>query len=157
MRILFLGDVVGRIARQQVIDAIPVLREELAADFIIVNVENSAGGFGVTPDIADAFLAAGADVLTTGNHVWDKREIIAYIDTQPRLLRPYNMIENTPGKGVVVVSNAEGKRLAVANMMTNLFMTETDNVFAGLDQLLDEVKLIRDADAFVIDIHGDNL
>ena len=97
----FLGDVVGRVARQQVIAAMPDLREELAADFIIVNVENSAGGFGVTPDIADAFLAAGADVLTTGNHVWDKREIIAYIDTQPRLLRPYNMIENTPGKGVV--------------------------------------------------------
>ena len=125
----------------------PDLREELAADFIIVNVENSAGGFGVTPDIADAFLAAGADVLTTGNHVWDKREIIAYIDTQPRLLRPYNMIENTPGKGVVIVSNAAGKRLAVANMMTNLFVAETDNVFAGLEQLLDEVKLIRDADA----------
>ena len=155
MRILFLGDVVGRVARQQVIAAMPDLREELAADFIIVNVENSAGGFGVTPDIADAFLAAGADVLTTGNHVWDKREIIAYIDTQPRLLRPYNMIENTPGKGVVIVSNAAGKRLAVANMMTNLFMAETDNVFAGLEQLLDEVKLIRDADAFVIDIHGE--
>ena len=145
----------GRTARQQVMAALPELRAELHVDFIIVNVENSAGGFGVTPAIADDFLAAGADILTTGNHVWDKREIIAYIDTQPRLIRPYNMVENTPGKGVAVVTNDRGQRLAVANMLTNLFMAENENAFASLDRLLDEVKLVRDADAFVIDIHGE--
>jgi metallophosphoesterase (TIGR00282 family) len=155
MRIFFLGDVVGRVARQQVIAALPGLRDELDADFIIVNVENSAGGFGVTPAIADEFLAAGADVMTTGNHVWDKREIFAYIDTEPRLIRPYNMSEGTPGKGVAVVENDKGQRLAVGNMMTNLFMGENDNAFSGLESLLGEVKLGRDADALVIDIHGE--
>ncbi|MGC6484467.1 MAG: TIGR00282 family metallophosphoesterase [Candidatus Puniceispirillales bacterium] len=155
MRILFLGDVVGRTARQQVIAGLAGLRDELAVDFIIVNVENSAGGFGVTPTIADEFLAAGADVLTTGNHVWDKREIFAYIDNEPRLLRPYNMIENTPGKGLVVVENTKGQRLAVANMMTNLFMAENENAFSCLETLLSDVKLGRDADALVIDIHGE--
>ena len=155
MRILFLGDVMGRAARQQVMASLSSLREELSVDFIIVNVENSAGGFGVTPSIADEFLSAGADVLTTGNHVWDKREIIAYIDTQPRLIRPYNMIENTPGKGFVIVKNQKGQRLAVANMLTNLFMAENENAFASLDRLLKEVMLVRDADAFVIDIHGE--
>ena len=116
MRILFLGDVVGRWARQAVLSNLAGLRDGMQLDFIIVNVENSAGGFGVTPDIADEFLGAGADVLTTGNHVWDKREIFAYIDRENRLLRPYNMVENTPGKGVVIVTNDDGKRLAVANI-----------------------------------------
>lgn len=98
MRVLFLGDVVGRHARQLVMDSLPGLRQELSTDFIIVNVENAAGGFGITPDIADGFLAAGADVMTTGNHVWDKREIFAYIDQQPRLIRPTNMPEGTRGE-----------------------------------------------------------
>lgn len=155
MRILFLGDVVGRHARQQVIAALSPLRDEFNLDFIIVNVENSAGGFGVTPAIADEFLNAGADVLTTGNHVWDKREIFDYIAGQPRLLRPYNMVENTPGNGVVIVENDKGQRLAVGNMMTNLFMAENENAFVGLENLLAEVKLGRDADALVIDVHGE--
>ena len=93
MRILFLGDVVGRAARQKVMETISDIRAELAADFVIVNVENSAGGFGVTPDIADSFLAVGVDAMTTGNHVWDKREIFAYIEKEPRLIRPINMPE----------------------------------------------------------------
>lgn len=118
MRILFLGDVVGRIARQTVLETVADIRTELQADFVVVNVENSAGGFGVTPDIADQFLAVGVDVMTTGNHVWDKREIFAYIDKEPRLIRPINMPEGTSGKGMVTVtkdllqtcSNLEGAR-----------------------------------------------
>lgn len=155
MRILFLGDVVGRYARQAVLDQIDGLRAELKLDFIIVNVENSAGGFGVTPDIADAFLDAGVDVMTTGNHVWDKREIFDYIDRQERLLRPLNMIENTPGNGVVIVTGRDGQRLAVANLMTNLFMAENESCFTALDRLLDSHRLGRDADALVIDVHGE--
>ena len=155
MRILFLGDVVGRWARQAVLSNLAGLRDGMQLDFIIVNVENSAGGFGVTPDIADEFLGAGADVLTTGNHVWDKREIFAYIDRENRLLRPYNMVENTPGKGVVIVTNDDGKRLAVANIMTNLFMAENPPVFPALAEILNETQLVRDADAFVIDVHGE--
>jgi metallophosphoesterase (TIGR00282 family) len=155
MRILFLGDIVGRSARQMVISSLPSLREELTADFMVVNVENSAGGFGVTPQIADEVLAAGADVMTTGNHVWDKRDIVGYIAQEQRLLRPYNMAEGTPGNGHVIVKNDRGQRLAVANFMTNLFMGASDNVFHGLDAFLSNVKLGRDADAIFLDIHGE--
>ncbi len=155
MRILFLGDIVGRSARQLVIESLAGLRDELSADFIIVNVENAAGGFGVTPQIADDVLAAGADVLTTGNHVWDKREIINYIMQQPKLLRPYNMVEATPGNGHVIVTNDNGQRLAVANFMCNLFMAENDNVFQGVDAFFGKVRMGRDADAIFIDIHGE--
>lgn len=155
MRILFLGDIVGRSARQLVISALAGLREEFDLDFIIVNVENAAGGFGVTPQIADDVLAAGADVLTTGNHVWDKREIVDYIMKEPRLLRPYNMVEATPGNGYFIAENDKGQRLAVANFMCNLFMAENDNVFLGLDAFMSKVKMGRDADAIFIDIHGE--
>ena len=155
MRILFLGDVVGKPARQMVMAQLNDLRDELAVDFIIVNVENSAGGFGITPKIADAFLEAGADVLTTGNHVWDKREIFDYIDTQPRLLRPLNMPDGTPGQGVVQVSNPGGQSLTVLHSMTNLFMPETEPMFPHLKTALSGIKLKRDSDAIVLDIHGE--
>ena len=145
----------GRSARQRVIADLAALKQEFDADFMIVNVENSAGGFGVTPDIADDVLAAGADVLTTGNHVWDKREIVNYIMKEDRLLRPYNMVEATPGNGHIIVENDKGQRLAVANFITNLFMAENDNVFTSLDQFLGKVKLGHDADAIFIDIHGE--
>ena len=111
MRVLFLGDIVGRIARNEVIKQLPGLRHELALDFVVVNCENAAGGFGITPKICEALFAAGTDVLTAaGNHVWDK-EIIDYIGAQGRLLRPLNMIEGTPGNGMVQVTNAAGLRL----------------------------------------------
>ena len=155
MRILFLGDVVGRQARKLVMESLAGLRRDKRLDFIVVNVENSAGGFGVTPDIADEFLAAGADVMTTGNHVWDKREIVDYIGREPRLLRPHNLPENTPGRGVHVATNADGLRLAVANLQCNLFMQENPPVFPALAEILDATRLGRDADAFLIDVHGE--
>jgi len=155
VRVLFLGDVVGRHARQLVMDSLPGLRQELAADFIIVNVENAAGGFGITPDIADGFLAAGADAMTTGNHVWDKREIFAYIDQQPRLIRPINMPEGTPGLGLTTVTNAKGQSLTVVNAMTNLFMAQTEPMFPAIKACLAKTKLKRDTDAIVIDVHGE--
>ena len=155
MRVLFLGDIVGRSARNAVIDAVPGLRDELELDFLAVNCENAAGGFGVTPQICDALFAAGIDVLTTGNHVWDKREIVDYIAQEPRLLRPLNMAEGTPGKGVVHVTNAAGARLTVINVMANLFMAPNDPVFPALDGALVRAKLGRDADFILVDAHGE--
>ncbi|MEL0188860.1 MAG: YmdB family metallophosphoesterase, partial [Alphaproteobacteria bacterium] len=133
MRVLFLGDIVGRAARHAVIEHVPQLRTELSLDFIVVNCENAAGGFGVTPSICDELFACGIDVLTTGNHVWDKREIIPYIEANPRLLRPINMAEGTPGSGTVQITNDAGKRLVVVNAITNLFMNDYDPVFPAVN------------------------
>lgn len=155
MRVLFLGDIVGRSARQAVISQLPDLRQELALDAIIVNCENAAGGFGITPAICDDLFAAGADVLTTGNHVWDKAEISPYIQKQPRLLRPANMAREFPGKGAVCIPLADGRRLGVINVMCNLFMAENDNMFDKLESELEQMKLVRDADFILIDVHGE--
>ena len=155
MRVLFLGDIVGRTARNTVIEAAAALRGELQLDFLVVNCENAAGGFGVTPQICDDLFAAGIDVLTTGNHVWDKREIVDYIEQQPRLLRPLNMAEGTPGKGVVHVTNDAGARLTVINIMANLFMAPNDPVFPALDGALVRSRLGRDADFILVDAHGE--
>ena len=99
MRVLFLGDIVGRAARNAVITQLTGLRQELAADFAVVNCENAAGGFGITPAICDDLFAAGADLLTTGNHVWDQKEIYEFIKIEKKLLSPKNMRGNFPGKG----------------------------------------------------------
>ena len=155
VRVLFLGDIVGRAARHEVIQQVPTLREEHALDFLVANCENAAGGFGVTPKICDALFDVGVDVLTTGNHVWDKPEIIPYIETQPRLLRPLNMPEATPGSGLVTYTNEAGKRLTVVNVMTNLFMAANDPVFSALDGALVRHKLGRDADFILVDAHGE--
>lgn len=155
MRVLFLGDIVGRSARHAVIEQMAVLRKNLSLDFIVVNCENAAGGFGITPEICDLLFDAGADVLTTGNHVWDKREIIDYIANEPRLLRPINMAEGSPGEGVVTVTNDAGARLCVMNVMTNLFMAPNDPVFLALDDCLMRNKLGRDADFILVDAHGE--
>lgn len=155
MKVLFLGDIVGRSARQSVIAQLPDIRSELSLDAIIVNCENAAGGFGVTPAICDDLFAAGADVLTTGNHVWDKAEISPYIQKQGRLLRPANMAREFPGKGAVVHHLPNGKRLGVVNVMCNLFMAENGNMFEALDKELDALALGRDADFILVDVHGE--
>ena len=155
INVLFLGDIVGRAARQEVIEQARALREEFKLDFLVVNCENAAGGFGVTPNICESLFDAGVDVLTTGNHVWDKPEIIPYIDIQPRLIRPLNMPEGSPGSGLVTHTNAAGKRLTVINVMTNLFMAANDPVFAALDGALVRKKLGRDADFILVDVHGE--
>ena len=155
MRVLFLGDIVGRLARNEVIEQLPDLRAGLSLDFIVVNCENAAGGFGITPKICEALFAAGVDVLTTGNHVWDKKEIINYISAEPRLLRPLNMAEGTPGNGMVQVKNAAGMRLVAVNIMTNLFMAPNDPVFTALNDALVRNKLGRDADFILVDVHGE--
>lgn len=155
MKILFLGDVVGRNARDAVISQLPGFRKKYALDAVIVNVENAAHGFGVTAQICDDFYKAGADCLTTGNHVWDQREIIAYIDKDPKLLRPLNYPPGTPGKGACVLTTAKGEKLLVANLMARLFMDTLDDPFAAAEKLVQAHRLGRDVNAIFIDFHGE--
>ena len=154
-RILFLGDIVGRAARNAVIEQLADIRQELDIQFAVVNAENSAGGFGITPQISDQLLAAGCDVLTTGNHVFDKGEISPYFAQQPRLIRPVNMDNAFPGSGHVIIRNDAGVKLAVINVMANLFMAENDNAFAAMDKVLNSLRLKDEADIIVVDIHGE--
>ena len=105
MRILFFGDIVGRAARNEVVAQTAELKEKHKCDFVVTNCENAAGGFGVTADICNALFDAGTDVLTSGNHIWDKSEISSYIASEPRLIRPLNMDKGFPGDGFVITSN----------------------------------------------------
>ncbi len=155
MRILFLGDVVGRNARKTVLSNIAHLKSKYHIDFTIVNVENAADGRGVTPKIADDFLNIGVDVLTTGNHVWDKREIINYISQESRLLRPINMPEGTPGNGKKEIFLENGNKILVLNAMTNLFMSKNESVFQTLDRTLMNISLGNDYNAIILDLHGE--
>src|SRR4051812_24164603 len=123
MKILFCGDVVGRTGRKAVLDHMPDLITRLGLDWVIVNAENAAAGFGLTPDICEEFFAVGVDVITTGNHIWDQRSIIDYIGREPRVLRPANYPATTPGNGYCVLEKpGKAKKLLVINVMTRLFM-----------------------------------
>jgi len=154
MKVLFVGDVVGRNARNFVQKKIIELKAQLKLDAIIVNVENAAGGFGVTPLICEDFFNAGADILTTGNHIWDKREIISYISKNDRLLRPMNMIEGTPGVGITSIKIDAGI-IGVANVMTNLFMSRTDPVFNKIPEIINSFRLSANVDFALVDVHGE--
>lgn len=131
MRILICGDVVGRSGRRAVCDALPGLRRSLDLDFIVVNGENAAGGFGITAKICDQFIAAGADVVTTGNHAWDQKDIVPHFDREKRLLRPHNYPEGTPGSGVGIYTAQDGRKVAVLHFMGLLFMPPLDDPFAS--------------------------
>ena len=154
MRVLFIGDIVGRKARNFAQEKILEFKEKYKLDAVIVNVENAAGGFGVTPSICDDFFSAGADVLTTGNHIWDKREIISYISKTDRLLRPLNMIKGTPGLGMTTIKVDAGT-VGVANIMTNLFMTKTDSVFEKIPDIIEYLKLNNNVNFSLVDVHGE--
>lgn len=154
MRILFLGDIMGRAAREAVMQTVPELRRSHALDFVVVNGENAAGGFGITPDIADGLLAAGVDVVSTGNHVWDQNQIVDYIADEPRLLRPANFPDGTPGRGVGLYE-AGDKRVLVINVMGQLFMETLGDPFALLERELAACPLGEMADAVIVDIHAE--
>ena len=121
MRILFLGDIVGRSARETIIKKMPDIRKDYSLDFVIANGENAAGGFGITENICEKLFSSGVNCITTGNHVWDQRELLKYIDTEDRLLRPINFPEETPGKGSNIFLSHFGSILVV-NVMGRLFM-----------------------------------
>jgi 2',3'-cyclic-nucleotide 2'-phosphodiesterase len=154
MRLLFCGDVVGRAGRAALSSNLPRLRRDLALDFVVVNGENAAHGFGITETICAEFRAIGVDVITTGNHVWDRREIIPYIAREPRLLRPVNFPPGTPGHGYGVYPLADGRQVLVVNAMARLFMDAIDDPFAALERILSAYPLGAVA-AILVDFHGE--
>jgi metallophosphoesterase (TIGR00282 family) len=155
MRILFLGDVVGRAGRDALAGRLPEIRRRLEADLVVVNGENSAHGFGITPKICEEMYAAGADVVTLGNHAWDQREIMPYIDGDSRLLRPLNYPVGTPGKGVGVFAASRGRKVMVVQVMGRLFMDPLDDPFALLERELARVRLGAGIDAIIVDVHAE--
>jgi metallophosphoesterase (TIGR00282 family) len=150
MNILMVGDVYGEPGRQAVTKLVPQLRQAHAIDFCVVNVENAAGGFGVTPAIARQMLEAGADVMTTGNHIWDKREIVEYITRENLLLRPANFPVGTPGAGHVTVK-AGPHKIAVLNLMGRVFMLPIDCPFRKADEILPELR--KETPIVLVDMH----
>jgi len=155
MRILFLGDLVGRTGREAAAAALPMLRQRLAIDLAVVNAENASHGFGLAPDMAAALFAAGADVVTLGNHAWDRREILPYISESPRLIRPLNFPPGTPGSGSIVVEVSGGRRALVLNAMGRLFMDPLDCPFRGTAQELAKYRLGGTVAAIVVDFHAE--
>lgn len=155
MRLLFLGDVVGRPGRNVVTDRLPALRERWRLDCVVVNGENAAGGFGITEAICDDLLQAGADVVTLGNHSFDQREALVFIERQPRLIRPANYPPGTPGRGATVVETRKGARVLVVNAMGRLYIDPLDDPFAAVDRELAACPLREAADAVIIDFHAE--
>jgi metallophosphoesterase, MG_246/BB_0505 family len=155
MRLLFLGDVVGRSGRNAVIERLPSLRDRWRLDFVVINGENSAGGFGITEAICDELIQAGADAVTLGNHSWDQRETLVFIERQPRLLRPVNYPPGTPGRGANLIESASGHRVLVINVMGRLYMDALDDPFAVVDRELDACPLAQVADAVIVDVHAE--
>ena len=155
MRILFVGDVVGRSGRAVLLAELPRLRASLALDAVIVNAENAAGGYGLTAAIAAEFLDAGADVLTMGNHVWDQRELIGHIDREPRIVRPLNLAPGTPGRGVAEIRTARGQRVLVLQVLGRLFMALADDPFRALDAELARHVLGGSVQAIIVDVHAE--
>jgi metallophosphoesterase (TIGR00282 family) len=155
MNLLFCGDVVGRAGREAVTANVPDLRKRLKLDFVVINGENAAHGFGITDKLCREFYAAGVDCITTGNHAWDQREIIGYIDSDPKLLRPANYPRGTPGRGVQAYALPTGKKIVVINVMTRLFMDALDDPFAAVETALGVHKLRASAQAILVDVHGE--
>src|SRR6476661_5930782 len=155
MRLLFLGDVVGRSGRNVVVDQLPALRERWKLDCVVINGENAAGGFGITEAICDDLLSAGADVVTLGNHSFDQREALVFIERQPRLIRPANYPPGTPGRGAAMVETRSGARVLVVNVMGRLFMDALDDPFASVEKALGDCPLGAACDAIVLDVHAE--
>ncbi len=153
MRILFIGDIVGSAGRQIVADHVADITASQSIDLVIANCENSAAGFGVTPRLAEDLLGLGIAVLTSGNHIWDKKEIVGYIDRQPRLLRPANYPAGTPGTGVFVGRTASGAGYAVMNLQGRTYLPSIDCPFRRADALLAELP--ESVRIRVIDFHAE--
>jgi metallophosphoesterase (TIGR00282 family) len=149
------GDVVGKSGRQAILENIEDLRARLKADFVMVNGENAAHGFGITEKICKSFYEVGVDVITTGNHVWDQRELMNYIDSDPKLLRPINYPKGTPGAGFGIFKAATGKKVMVMNLMGRLFMDSLDDPFQAADNLFEKYNLSQGIDAIIVDMHAE--
>lgn len=155
MRLLFLGDLVGRSGRKAAVEAIPRLRARYDLDFVIVNGENAAGGFGITESITEELLEAGADVVTLGNHAFDQKDTLVYIGRQSRLVRPLNFPPGTPGRGACLVQARNGMDVLVINAMGRVFMTELDCPFRAIDREITACGLKTGADVIFVDFHAE--
>ena len=155
MRFAFFGDVVGRSGRDGLADHLPDLRRRLGLQFVIVNAENAAAGFGITENTARELFDAGADCLTLGNHSWDQREALTYIVREPRLIRPanYPILSDAPGRGAQLFETESGHRILVVNLLGRVHMDAMDDPFAAVDRELDACPLHEVADAVVVDMH----
>ena len=153
MKILFIGDIFGKPGRELALKAVPVLVAQHGLDLVIANVENTAAGFGVTGDIAETILRGGVDVLTSGNHVWDKKEVLDYIPRQPRLLRPANFPAGAPGRGTWIGQTRTGEPVAVINIMGRIFMQPLDDPFAVVLKEIEAAR--RKARVIVVDFHAE--
>jgi len=155
VKILFCGDVMGRPGREAVKTHVPGLRHDFALDLVVVNAENAAHGAGLTERLCGEFYECGVDILTTGNHVWDQRELIPYIDRDPCVLRPANFPAGTPGAGWRLHPVSGGRNVLVINLMGRLFMDALDDPFAGLDAILADHLLAAGAAAILVDFHAE--
>ncbi|MCD6320079.1 MAG: TIGR00282 family metallophosphoesterase [Candidatus Desulfofervidaceae bacterium] len=153
VNLLFIGDIVGKPGRRTVYKLLPTLHEKYRLDCVIANGENAAGGLGITPKIADELFKNGIDVITSGNHVWHKKEIIPYLDTTDRLLRPANYPSGVPGKGYTVFSLNSGLKLGVLNLEGRVFMKNLDCPFCKAEVVLKELKQITPI--VVVDFHAE--
>lgn len=155
MKLLFLGDLVGRTGRTAVIEQLPGIIEDNQLDFVVVNGENAASGFGITEQILQDVLDAGADVVTLGNHSWDQRDTLVYIERHDRLLRPVNYPKGTPGRGSNLFTARNGAQVMVANVMGRVYMDALDDPFAAIDRVVEDCPLGQVADAIIIDMHAE--
>lgn len=155
MRLLFLGDIVGRAGRKAVVDAIPKLRARYSLDFLIVNGENSAGGFGITEAITEELIDAGADAITLGNHAFDQKDTLVFIGRQERLVRPLNFPPGTPGRGAGLFKARNGMDVLVINAMGRVFMTDLDCPFRAIDREITACGLKHGADVIFVDFHAE--
>jgi metallophosphoesterase (TIGR00282 family) len=155
MRILFVGDVVGRSGRTIVAERLPGLIADWKLDLVVVNGENAAGGFGITEAIHQEFLDAGADAVTLGNHAWDQREALVFIERAPALIRPVNYPPGAPGRGSALIDAKNGARVLVINAMGRIFMDPLDDPFSVIERELQSCPLRQAADAIVVDFHAE--
>tara|TARA_B100001029_G_C15027565_1_gene434686 strand:- start:78 stop:887 length:810 start_codon:yes stop_codon:yes gene_type:complete len=156
MNILVLGDVFGPSGVTAIKENLPKIIKEKKIDFVVTNGENAAeGGVGITKENTDDFFKAGTDVITSGNHIWDEKETMEFITKEKRLLRPQNLIQPSPGEGFGIFQSKNNKKVAVINLMGNVFMKKCDDVFQAAKKFIEEVKLKKDADFIVVDMHGE--
>src|SRR5262249_41189192 len=155
MRILFIGDIVGRSGRAIVLERLPGLIRDWKLDFVAINGENAAGGFGITEAIYHELVNAGADVVTGGNHSWDQKEALVFIERAPKLIRPINFPAGTPGRGAAVLEARNGARVLVVNVMGRIFMDPLDGPFAAVERELAACPLGHGADAIIVDAHAE--
>jgi metallophosphoesterase (TIGR00282 family) len=153
MRVLFVADVFGTPGRVAVEERLPTLKDELGVGFCVVNAENAADGAGLTPRLADRLLAAGADALTLGNHVWRRREIGPYLESADRVVRPANLASGSPGRGLTVVAAEDGTPVAVVNLQGLLFMSTPVSPFEVVDELVEEAR--EAAKVVLVDFHAE--